>query len=247
MWALSPMKHSSPITEPSSQRAPLRRSLHADVPLPAVRAIVIWSHRLELARSWIPKVTDDPILAAAIEVVLAIAGESPSRAKELAFMRLGNVKDWDSFIEIEIAPSWASGRLKTASSQRRLIVRDPKSMAVIRRWILAREALGTGPGTLLFAGPIDRNAVYRRADMSRAIARLLRAASGDSKAIGHSLRHTIISMLNESVLMTSSTSDINRFRQVAVGSGHATGTTTLISYSHLYERALRGWLDAALI
>lgn len=99
---------------------PLRRPLHTDVPLPEARAIVIWAHRLSLAKQWVPRVTDDPLLAECLQVVLAITGESPSRAKEVLFLRLGNVQDRGHCIEIEIAPSWRCDRLKTPWSQRQL-------------------------------------------------------------------------------------------------------------------------------
>lgn len=225
---------------------PLRRPLHADVPLPEARAIVIWPRRLEMARAWVPQITDDPLLAECIQVVLAIAGEAPSRAKEILFLRLGNVIDHGHCIEIEIAPSWRTDRLKTSWSQRRLLVRDPMSMEIIRKRLAKVVALRSGPRTLLFADPAAPRSVYRRAQISQAVARLLRAAMGDPQAVGHSLRHAAISLAMEPSLMTSSIWGIDRFRVVAVDSGHATGTTTLVSYTHLYEAALRTWLDAAL-
>lgn len=225
---------------------PLKRPLHSDVPLPETRAIVIWPHRLALANRWVPQLTDDPLLAECLQVVLALAGEAPSRAKEVLFLRLGNVIDRGHCIEVEIAPSWRNDRLKTPWSQRRLYVRDPAAMAVIRKRVAKAEALRTGPKTLLFADPADSNVVYRRAQMSRAIARLLRAASGDPQAVGHSLRHSIVSLVIDPTLRTSSISGIDRFRGTAVDAGHATGTTTFVSYAHLYEEALRQWLDAAL-
>jgi hypothetical protein len=224
----------------------LKRPLHADVPLPEARAIVIWPHRLAMAREWVPHVTDDPLLEECLQVVLAIAGEAPSRTKELLFLRLGNVIDWGHCIEIEIAPSWRIDRLKTPWSQRRLYVRDPASMNIIRSRVAKVQALRSGPKTLLFADPVNGKVVYRRAYMSRAIARLLRAASGDPQAVTHSLRHSVISLAIDPALCTSSILGIDRFRVVAVDGGHATGTTTFVSYSHLYEAALRQWLDAAL-
>lgn len=71
---------------------PLKRALHSDVPLPEARAIVIWPHRLALANRWIPQVTDDPLLSECLQVVLAIAGEAPSRAKEVLFLRIRPAK-----------------------------------------------------------------------------------------------------------------------------------------------------------
>lgn len=226
---------------------PLKRPLHSDVPLSEARAIVIWPHRLVLAKGWIPQITDDSLLIECLQVVLAIAGEAPSRAKEVQFLRLGNVIDWGHCIEVEIAPSWRNDRLKTPWSQRRLYVCDPAAMAVIRKRVAKVEALRSGPKTLLFADPLDGKVVYRRAHMSRAIARLLRAATGDPQAVAHALRHSVVSLAIEPMLRTSSISGIDRFRRTAVDAGHATGTTTFVSYAHLFEEALRQRLDVALM
>jgi hypothetical protein len=47
------------------------------------------------------------------------------------------------------------------------------------------------------------------------------------------------------VILTSSIGDINRFGETAVDAGHVTAATGFVSYTHLYERGLRQWLDAA--
>jgi integrase len=226
---------------------PIRRPLHLDVPLPEARAIVIWPHQLALAKEWVSRVTDDPLLTECLQVLLAIAGEAPSRTKEILFLRLANVIDHGHCLEIEIAPSWRIDRLKTQSSQRRLYIRVPASMAIIRNRVAKVAALRAGPKTLLFADPTDRTVVYRRAHLSRAASRLLKAASGDLQAVVHSLRHSVLSLAIDQPLCTSSISGIDRFRSAAVDAGHATGTTTFLSYTHLYEAPLRQWLDAALL
>jgi len=223
----------------------LKASLHGEVPLAEVRAMVIWPHQIELALQWVDRATDDPRLAGAVRVALLIARESPSRASELAFLRLANVTDWGTYLEIEIAPSMRYGRLKSRAAQRRLYVRDPEGMVVVRDWVREREAANLGPSTLLFGDPLNPDAVYRRAAMSRVISTLLKSATGDPRAVGHSLRHTVVSARNESVILTSAIGDINRFSETAVDAGHVTAATTFVSYTHLYERGLRQWLDAA--
>lgn len=227
--------------------SPLRKSLRADLPQPEVKAIVIWPTQIERAIDWINALTDDPRLAAAIRVTLHIAKEAPSRATEIAFLRVANILDWGTHIEVEIAPSAKFGRLKSRAAQRRLYLHDPTGMKVIRDWVQHRVSSGLGKTALLFGDPLRPDTVYKRAAMSRCINQLIKSATGNPSASGHSLRHTTISLVNESNLLTSSITDINRFKETAVSAGHVTGATGLIWYTHLYERALRQYVDAALL
>lgn len=83
--------------------------------------------------------------------------------------------------------------------------------------------------------------------MSSSINQLLKATTGAPSASQHSLRHSVISVSNEALLLTSPLGDINRFKETAVVAGHVTAGTGLQSYTHLYERPLRQYIDAALL
>lgn len=226
---------------------PLQKSLRADLPLAEVKAIVIWPHQIDRALSWIDHVTDDARLAGAIRVTIHIAKEAPSRVSELANLRVGNVLDRGTYLEIEIAPSQRLGRLKSRAAQRRLYVSEPIAMEVIRDWKRQRISTGLGNSALLFGDPIKPDIVYRRAAMSSAINQLLKATTGDRFASQQSLRHTVISVTNEALLLSSPIGDINRLKETAVVAGHVTAGTGLRSYTHLYERPLRQYIDAALL
>lgn len=226
---------------------PLRKSLRADLALTEVKAIVIWPHQIDRALSWVDHVTDDARLAGAIRVTMHIAKEAPSRVSELANLRVGNVLDRGTYLEIEIAPSQRFGRLKSRAAQRRLHVSEPIAMEVIRDWKRQRISTGLGNSALFFGDPIKPDIVYRRAAMSSSINQLLKATTGDLSASQHSLRHSVISVSNEALLLTSPLGDINRFKETAVVAGHVTAGTSLLSYTHLYERPLRQYIDAALL
>lgn len=178
---------------------------------------------------------------------MCIAREAPARATELLFLRIGNISKHDGYLEIEIAPSLKYGRLKTRAAQRRLRITDPYAAALIWSWRLERKAGGAGDDALLFADPVDSGLVYRRHTVSTIVTVLLRAATGDARTVGHDLRHTAVSGLNATVLDSSSIVDINRLADSGTLAGHVTAMTTLVHYTHLYELALRHWLDAALV
>ena len=226
---------------------PLKTRLHNAVPLIPVRANVVWDHVFNLAYSWIKVCTEDRRLQTALKIIFSIAKESPARAAELLFLRVRNVVQHEGHLEIEVAPSLKYGRLKTRAAQRRLRVSDPFSVALILAWVKERKASGAGDGSLLFADTVDAGQVYRRHTLSSIVTALLRAASGDPKAVGHDLRHSAVSDLNELVLASSSIDDINRAADNATLAGHVTSATSLVHYTHLYELALRQRLDAAML
>ncbi|MBV8046800.1 MAG: site-specific integrase, partial [Paludibacterium sp.] len=226
---------------------PLKERLHDAVPLIPVRANVVWDHVFNLAYSWINGCSQDRRLQTALKIIFSIAKEAPARATELMFLRVRNVVQHPGYIEIEVAPSLKYGRLKTRAAQRRLRISDPYSMALILSWVKERRAAGAGDDSLLFADPVDSTQVYRRHTLSTLITTLLRAASGDPKTVGHDLRHSAISDLNEPLLASSSISDISRHADNATMAGHVTSMTSLVHYTHVYEVALRQRLDAALV
>lgn len=225
----------------------LRRQLHRSVPVIPVRANIVWDHEIERAIQWVPNLVVDPQIQVCLAIVIGIARVEPARVTELLLIRIGNICRDDAGLEIEIAPSLKFGRLKSAAAQRRLRVADPKMVEVIWSWRQERKAAGAGDDALLFADPIDASVVYRRHTTLRLLTHLLRAATGDPTTVGHDMRHTALSVLNEPVLATTSVCNINRLAENSLISGHVTAATSLRHYTHIYESALRTRLDAALL
>lgn len=226
--------------------SPLQRRLHAKVPMIPVRAKVVWSEEISIATGWINPLSDDRQVRTMLKVIFGIAKEAAARSTELLFLRVGNVQDFETYLEIEVAPSLRWGRLKTRAGQRRLRISDPYVIALIRSWIEERRTNGARDESLLFAHPKQADVVYRRHLVTTLVSSLLKSATGDPAAVGYDLRHTVISGRNGDVLASSTTTDINRFSDNATAHGHVSGMTSLVSYTHLYELALRQWLDVAM-
>jgi len=226
---------------------PLQRRLHAKVPMLPVRAKVIWPEEIGCAVGWINDLTDDRQIRTMLKIIFGINKEAAARSTELLLLRIGNVQSFKTYMEVEVAPSLRWGRLKTRAGQRRLRISDPYVMSLISSWIDERRAKGASDLDLLFADPKNGQQVYRRHLVSTLVSSLLKAATGDQSAVGYDLRHTVISGRNADVLASSSTTDINRLSDNATGYGHVSGMTSLVSYTHLYELALRQWLDVAMV
>lgn len=226
---------------------PLQQSLEVDKPSRPI-ANVVWPHELALACSWARRHCELYIGAPA-QIVLAIAGEAPCRAGELTRLRLSNIsfvnEGPEPYMEIEIARDASSGRLKTPSSQRRVVVKSAQTIRLLRAWIRLRHRQGARLRDFLFGAPADMQTVYKPNAVLAWCAALLRAATGDPSIRVHTLRHGVISLNASEVLSSSPWLDINRLEVLAAEAGHASPVTTLYTYSHIYEGALRLWLDVA--
>jgi integrase len=212
-------------------------------------ANVVWEHEVALACSW-ARNHPDLYIGAPAQLVLSIAAEAPCRADELTRLRVGNISFVDdgpeSYAEIEIARDAAAGRLKTHSSQRRVFIKSPRTLRLLRAWLRLRHQQGAGPRDFLFGAPADLGTIYKPNAVLAWCAALLRAATGDPSIRLHNLRHSAISRLVSEVLCSTTLLDINRLEVIAAEAGHASPVTTLFTYTHLYEQALRLWLDITL-
>lgn len=228
---------------------PLRGPLPGVTSSAPVRAQIVWEHELNLAMQWATQ-HEDARMGSAVQVILGIAHEAPARAQELTRLKLCNVSfsedDKGKFAEIEIARHAASGRLKTPSSQRRLIVRSEMLLKLLSEWIIARKNQGAPESAFLFGDPSNDAERYRPAATLALAAQLLKTVTGDPKISIHTLRHAAISNLIYKAWLNTSETDVNRIEVVAAHAGHASGLTTLQIYSHRYEHALRIWLYEAL-
>jgi hypothetical protein len=183
-------------------------------------------------------------------VMLAIASECAVRHQDLSRLVMANLSfgtdDLGGYCQIEVVRHAERGRLKTITTQRRLLVRDPSSVQLIQEWHVQRGH-ETGNLSAYFLG--DKNSDktrYRPAAVQALLNRLVKLASGCRRMRFHDLRHTVISQQVEGVLSSTALQDINPLQVVATAAGHAIPLTTLRSYSHLYEHSLRMWIDLGL-
>ena len=229
---------------------PLTAPLHGPDASASVRAQAIHKHELDLAMEWAAE-HGDIDMGLGAQLILGLAYQAPARAQELTRIRICNVlsgRDGDgAYLEAEIARHAASGRLKTPSSQRRIIIRSTQVIGLLKQWVERRRSQGATHDAFLFGDPSDDALRYRPAATLALINRLLKASTGDNTVSIHTLRHTVISNLTSDVLATTTELDINRIETIAAQAGHASGLTTLRVYTHKYERALRAWLDLSLV
>ncbi len=216
---------------------------------PAVSANLIWDHELRLCIDLCGH-CDDPRLGRMAAVCFWIARENPVRIQDLLRLRLCNLHlyedDRGTVIEIEVARDAGRGRLKTEDSQRRLFVRGAEGIDQILAWLEQRRKEAAPADALLFGEKGNDRKVYRRAALHSYVNALVKSVTGDVSLRFHHLRHSRISAELNAILCSIGFTDVNRLEMLAGDAGHASPFTTIRVYSHLYESALRLWLDLAL-
>lgn len=214
-----------------------------------VQANVLWAHEIAWCMDACSKAPDARTGQIA-RVMLSIASECAVRHQDLTRLVMANIAFGNDvlgeYCQIEVVRRAGRGRLKTITTQRRLIVRNPASIEIIRAWqeLRGRE---TGNTSAYFLG--DKNSDkkrYRPGAVQALLNQLVKRASGCPRMRFHDLRHTVISEQVASALSSTALPDINPLQVVATAAGHAIPLTTLRSYSHLYEASLRMWIDLGL-
>jgi len=194
---------------------------------------------------------EDQRMGGIARVMLYIARECAVRYQDLSRLVIGNLTfstdHLGDYCQIEVVRKAIRGSLKTETSQRRLIVRCVEALRAIQSWIHRRADETPNRKAYLFGDRNSDKKRYRPAAVQALLSRLLKHASGCKNARFHDLRHTVISQEVKTTLMSSAWADVSLLEQVASAAGHASPLTTLRSYSHLYEHALRLHLDIALL
>lgn len=228
--------------------APLQRLLNVEQSLRPTPNLV-WEHEIALACRW-ARNHPDLYIGAPAQLVISIAAEAACRAGELTRLRLCNICFIDDaklrLVEIEIVRDASAGRLKTHASQRRVFVKSGVTLRLLRAWIRLRVRQGAGPRDFLFGAPADMGTLYKPNSVLSWCSTLLKTATGDPAVRLHTLRHTSISRMVSEVLCSSAWLDVNRLEIIAGEAGHVSPVTTLFTYTHSYESALRLWLDIAV-
>lgn len=229
---------------------PLAIRLNQYVVPAAVSANVIWPHESALAIDWALQCPDER-MGQITACMLAIAREQGVRLQDLRRLNLRNVQFHAAasgrYVTLEIVKDARRGRLKTDNAQRRLVVRDPRSVSLLESWYqrrLKELALLKSP---LFGDAQHDHHLYKPAQVHAYANRLLKAVTGCAAIRFHHLRHTAISNQTDVIHRSCATTDVNPLEELACRSGHGTPQTTLCVYSHLHEQAIRLWLDIGLL
>jgi len=220
---------------------------HAD---PRISANVVWPHEVDWCIQECSQAADRRVGEIA-RVMLFIARECPVRYQDLSRLVVVNVTFLQDarghYCKLDVVRRAGRGRLKTESSQRRLILRAPPALQAMREWIDRRQRESGRRTAYLFGDPRSDTARYRPAAVHSLLNRLLKRATGDQRVRFHDLRHTVVSEQMTWALTSSAWIDASPLELIACDAGHASPETTLRSYTHLYEEPLRWRLDIALV
>jgi hypothetical protein len=230
--------------------APLEYGLQAGTSSEqSVLAEVIWPHEILWCIETASR-AQDPIIARYAQAMLHIASKQGVRIQDLQRLHICSIHfaidALGSYCEIEVARDARRGRLKTAQSQRRLIIRQVPAIDCLRQLVTQRKREGATNSAFLFGDPSDDKKLYQPGAIHAYLNTLIKHATGAPSARFHSLRHTTISQQVEVAWCSSTLADVNLLEIIAAASGHSSPFTTLRTYSHLYEQPIRFWLNLAL-
>lgn len=223
-----------------------------------VKANIIWDHELRLIRSWLDTAQPSALIdATRCAFAIASSPNAPVRIGEVMNARLNGIDIQHDAIRIDLAPGLADTPLKSSESRRSLLITDLVARAAIEKWVKrrrleeqrAQQTDGTGS-----EGSSVRTSAYLFGDVEnprrlkdggaivRLLNQLLKAATGDPEVSFHTLRHTIASAATNRSL-SGDIQEINPIDVDAATMGHKSGTTQLVSYSHLSCAVIRSLVD----
>lgn len=214
-----------------------------------IHANLVWPHELALAIHW-TECCQDRRLGQIAACMLSIAHEQPVRIQDLRRLNLRNIEFIKSVsgeqAVIEIIRDARRGRLKTDNAQRRIRVTDPKSVMRLKSWHQQRLEELAPMTAFLFGEENDDRLLYRPAVVHSYLNSLLKAATGDPTIRFHTLRHTAVSHATNEILSSCAITDTQQLERLANCTGHGRPQTTLLTYSHIHETAVRMWMDYSL-
>ncbi len=214
-----------------------------------VKANVLWPHEIDWCQSACASALD-PRVGQIAKVMFSIARECAVRYQDLSRLVSANLSFGGDvlgpYCQIEVVRRARRGRLKTDASQRRLVIRQSAALCILRDWVEVRGQETGNLSAYFFGDKSADNERYRPAAVQAQLNKLVKLASGYAHARFHDLRHTVVSQQVEETLKSCSSVDINPLYALASVAGHVLPITTLRSYSHFYESALRLWIDFGL-
>jgi integrase len=222
---------------------PLFKKLDEQESLPIPSAHVIWPHELDSIQAWITQSTLDERLRTQLSLCFYLASNLRLRAKELFYLRLWNVIDYGTTIELQIAPRRINGTPKTKQGRRAQVLTCQKTIEILRAWLERRRMELALPNDLLMGCPQEPRTVYRLGQMYVLINRLLKDVTGGRQVSLHTLSHTWATTHLTNALLVPATTDINQLEVIAKDAGHLSASTTFFHYFHNAEEPLQKYLS----
>lgn len=216
----------------------------------APRANMLWPHEIEGLPAAITHHLDDDRAIAQTTVLAELLLATGLRFGEATRLELGSITLGEgNSLRIHVAARPGEPNLKTGAARRIVEVVDQKLSAVIRPWIERRYREAASSSEFLFQDPHHPDRVYQLGKCYRALSLALKQVSGDDELTVHATRHTYVSLEVERILgdQSGDFSEINPLQTLRVRVGHTDSRTTLATYAHLYEDALRDAQDRDLM
>jgi len=226
---------------------PLPWLFRADSEVRAPRANVVWEHEFERLGCIVASLVEDQRVVRQLAVWTALLRSTPLRFGELIGLQLRSIRDYGESLEVEVAPHRGHRPVKSQAARRIVNVTDPGAREQIREWLARRQLEAASPEELLFGNPYDDGHVYRLGACYQVFSQALKIACGDDSVCIHSTRHSFLSRAIDGALQCHGRFDeINPIDTIRVAAGHSHELTTLTTYAHLHEVAIRAHLDRTL-
>lgn len=237
-----------------------------------VRAQVVWPHEVARAIEWldlaIVRSPADPILPM-VRCAIGIGAGTGMRIGEVMRLRLNNLAVLKGTIQIMVAPTRMDPTLKSKDSRRTCHLVDAQAIKHLLEFLSVshinipaglaegvvssdmdheklNRILGDRDG-LLFGDPHKSNAIWYEATVRKWISIVLKAATGDARTTFHDLRHTWVSLGNESDFARGSESAMGCFDFRANELGHAVNDLMFSTYTHIFGVAMRRSVDERIV
>lgn len=241
-----------------------------------VRAQVIFPHESSRAMDWadeyIRQGEKGPALTMT-RLLIGLAKECGLRMGEALRLRLDNFHFFEDRLQLAVNPTRADPRVKTKEGRRLTSTKDPRVIRYLMEYLSSRHGLDmtlraddparplelppevrqkvnaqlAERNDLLLADPHQPGAIWCESEIRMWTSILLKSATGDSRSVPHDLRHSWVTVGNDTDFCTLGSQQENPFDERANALGHAANDLMFTTYTHQFGQGIRVWVDQQLI
>jgi integrase len=205
-------------------------------------ASMVWPEEFERAYQIIGRLSSDERAIGQTRIWLRLLQHTSLRRWELFGLLRRHLNTLDGVLVVEIAPRRGDKDLKSSASRRSAVISDPSAMNEILAWDQRRIEDSAVLDDLLFGDP-HAVGLYKAGYCYCLLSQALKLATHDPDICVHGCRHGYASREVLAGIFPSAFKGISRLDQIKVEMGHRSLGTTLRTYAHQYESALRAWVD----
>jgi hypothetical protein len=205
-------------------------------------ASMVWPEEFERAYEIIGRLSSDERAIGQARIWLRLLQHTSLRRWEVFGLRRRHLNTPDGVLTIEISPRRGDKDPKSPASRRPAVISDPSAMHEVLTWDQRRKEESAVQDDLLFGDP-HTVGLYRAGYCYCLLSQGLKMATHDPDICVHGCRHGYASREVLAASLPSAPNGISRLDQIKVAMGHQSLGTTLRTYAHQYEYALRAWVD----